>query len=173
MDQFNSNFSNDLPPSPERPTFLKVLCILTFVNCGIMILIYLLGSLALGISGERAEELMGNMTQNYPQLQMQFPVENASEFFHQIGMICLICLFANIASLVGAIMMWNLNKIGFFIYVIAELSTNFIGMNMNASAEGGKSYGGLIFTIVIDLIFIIMYAVNLKYMNGKKSVPTT
>jgi hypothetical protein len=171
MDQFNSGFSNELPPAPERPTFLKVLCILTFVNCGIMILIYFLGSLALGVSGERAEEAMEKISQSYPQLQLQLPTGDPSELFHQIGMICLICLLANIASLIGAIMMWNLNKIGFFIYVVAELSTNFVGVSMNASADGSASYVGLTFNILIDLIFIIMYAVNLKYMNGKKPVP--
>jgi hypothetical protein len=171
MDQFNSGFTNDLPPAPARPTFLKVLCILTFVACGILILVYLLGSLALGISNEKASEIMDQISQN-PQLQMQFPTDNPAEFFHEIGMICLLCLLANIGSLVGAIMMWNLNKVGFFIYAIAELSTNFIGMGMSTSVNGSPSYASLAFNILIDVIFIIMYAVNLKHMNGRKPVTT-
>lgn len=171
MDQFNSGLSNDLPSAPARPTFLKVICILTFINCGIMILFSLIGSLVLGISDEKATMMMDRIMEN-PQLQTQLQIDNPGEFFHKIGMLCLMYLLANIASLVGAIMMWNLNRIGFFIYVIAELSTNFMGLDMKASPDGGTSYGGLAFNILIDLIFIIMYAVNLKYMNGKKPAPT-
>jgi len=161
---FDSGFSNDIAPPPARPQFLKVLCILSFINCGLMILIYLLGSLTLAINEETAATVMEKALESNPNLQ----IDNPAEFFQQIGKVCLMALFANIISLLGVIMMWNLNKIGFFIYVVAELSTNFFGLDINSSVEGGKSYGGMIFAITLDVVFIVMYAINLKYMNKNK-----
>jgi hypothetical protein len=54
-------------------------------------------------------------------------------------------------SLFGAIQMWNLKKLGFFIYAIA----NIILLVLNFGIWG------LVFTAA----FIVMYAVNLKYME--------
>ena len=64
--------------------------------------------------------------------------------------------------------MWRLEKIGFFIYVIAELSTNFLSLDIKGS-EGTSSMGGMIFSTVIDLVFIVMYFLNLKHMNKKNN----
>jgi hypothetical protein len=162
---YNDQFRNDLVAEPARPQFLKILCILTFIWSGIMILVYLVGSFCLAMSEETMAVVIDKMSESNPNIQ----IENPGEFIHEIGKISLICLCLNIASLVGAIMMWNLNKVGFFIYAVAELATNFLGVNMNAGVEGEKSYGMLIFTILVDIAFIIMYAIHLKYMNKTKA----
>jgi len=164
---FNNQFTNDIAPAPNKPQFLKVLCILTFIWSGLMIIAYLIGSLLLGLSEETATMMADRVMESNSQIQ----IDNPAEFFHQIGMVSLLALLANIASLVGAIMMWNLNKIGFFIYAIAELSTNFFGLNVNAGTEN-KSYGMMIFVILVDIAFIAMYAIHLKYMNKNKVNPT-
>jgi hypothetical protein len=64
--------------------------------------------------------------------------------------------------------MWRLNKIGFVIYIIAELATNFMGLDMNVEGAD-KSSLSMIFSIAVDLVFIVMYALNLKYMNKTNS----
>lgn len=156
----NDQFANDLAPLPERPQFLKVLCILSFVACGLLILIYAIGSFAMGMSEETITGFWDKIIASQPQFENLNPVE----FFHEIGKLCLYNLGANIISLIAVIMMWRLNKIGFFIYVVAELATNFLGLDVGV-AEGGKSYGSMIFSIVIDLVFIVMYALNLKHMR--------
>ena len=156
-----SHFANDPAPAPKRPQFLKVLCILSFIACGIMILVGLLGTLCLGISEDKANAVWDKVIESQPHLENVNPMD----FFQEIGKISALTLFANIASLVGVIMMWRLNKIGFYIYAVAEFLTYFFGMNINGGASEGKSYGGTIFMIVLDLAFIAMYAVNLKYMN--------
>jgi hypothetical protein len=163
---YNDQFVNDLKAEPARPQFLKILCILSFIMCGLMILVYLIGTFMLGVSDETAAELMEKMQEAYPNIQ----VGGDSNVIHAIGIASLIGLIANIISLVGVVMMWRLNKIGFFIYAIAEIAVNFVGMDVNAGAEGGKSYGGLIFYLIIDIAFIVMYAVNLKYMNKQETV---
>lgn len=169
---FDNQFVNDIAAPPKRPTFLKVLCILTFIWASITILFSLIGGLVcLGINEEQAAEVGEKMTEAYP--NMQINVENWAEFFPSIAKVLLITALFNAASLVGAIMMWRLNKIGFFIYSVAELGVYLIGMNTVAQTEGGQggSIGGLVFKVIIDLAFIGMYAANLKAMNKNASTP--
>jgi len=163
QNNFNDQFQNDLAPLPERPQFLKVLCILSFIACGLMILIYALGSICLGIGEETITKVWDQVIASQPHLEDTDPVM----FFHEVGKLCLYNLLANIVSLIGVIMMWRLNKIGFFIYIAAELITNFLGLNMGVEADS-RSYGSMIFSILIDLVFIAMYAINLKHMKGQQ-----
>jgi hypothetical protein len=156
-----NQFVNDLAPLPEKPQFLKVLCILSFIACGLMILLSAIGTLALGIDEATITGLWDQVLQKQPQLESVDPVE----FFHAVGMVCVYTLIANIVSLVGVIMMWRLNKIGFFIYVAAELVTHFFSIDVSGE---GSSYGGLIFGVFLDLVFITLYAVNLKHMKKKE-----
>jgi hypothetical protein len=157
----NDHTLNTVNDPPARPEFLKILCILSFICCGLMILIYAVGTICLALNEEMIGEVWGRVVENNP----QFENISATDFFHEIGMVSLYCLIANIFSLVGVIMMWRLEKIGFFIYTVAELATNFISMDVDMGQE--KSYLGTIFVIIIDLAFIVMYALNLKHMNKK------
>ena len=161
---YNDQFANDLAPLPDRPQFLKVLCILSFVACGLVILIYSLGAMAMGMSEETISGVWDKVIESQPQLESVNPVE----FFHKVGKLCLYNLLTNIASLVGVILMWRLNKIGFVIYIIAELATNFMGLDMNVEGAD-KSSLSMIFSIAVDFVFIVMYALNLKYMNKTTS----
>lgn len=159
---FNDQFSNDIAPLPEKPQFLKVLCILSFVWCGIMIIVSAIGTTLLGFNEETVTAVWEKIVQTQPQLEETDPMV----FFHEVGVMFVYYLVGNIISLVGVILMWRLNKFGFFLYAIAELTVNFFGASVGAGEEN-KSYGGMIFMILIDLVFIIMYAVNLKHMNRK------
>jgi hypothetical protein len=161
---YNDQFANDLAPLPDRPQFLKVLCILSFVACGLFILIYSIGSMAMGMSEDTISGVWDKVIESQPQLESVNPVD----FFHEVGKLCLYNLLTNIASLVGVILMWRLNKIGFVIYIIAELATNFMGLDMNVEGAD-KSSLSMIFSIAVDLVFIVMYALNLKYMNKTNS----
>lgn len=164
---YDDGFTNELKPVAARPTFLKIISIFTFINCGIWIIVYLMGSLTLVIDQESAERAMERVNEAVPNLQMTN--DDAYTFFHEIGKMCLLELATNIISLVGAIMMWNFNKIGFYLYVFAEIAANFIGGDVNTGGESGTSYGSLIFSVIFDIAFIVMYAVHLKYMNKNKT----
>jgi hypothetical protein len=157
----NDHSGNTVINAPARPEFLKILCILSFVCCGLMILIYALGTICLALNEEMIGEAWGRIVESNP----QFESVSATDFFHEVGMVSLYCLIANIFSLVGVIMMWRLEKIGFFIYAVAELATNFISMDVEMGQE--KSHLGTIFFVVVDLVFIVLYALNLKHMNKK------
>ncbi|MBL7919188.1 MAG: hypothetical protein JNJ40_02675 [Bacteroidia bacterium] len=155
---FNDQFQNDLAPLPERPQFLKVLCILSFITCGLLIIIYAIGSLCLGMGEETITGVWDKILETQPQLENLDPVST----IHEIGKLCLYNLLLNIASLVGVIMMWRLNKIGLFIYAAAEIATNFLGLDIGVAEGGGKAYTSMIIWILIDLAFVAMYAINLR-----------
>ncbi len=158
----DNQFVNDLAPLPQKPQFLKVLCILSFIACGLMIICCLAGAaIGLGLGEETRNEMWTMILQTQPQLDSIEP----QEFFHALGMASILSLIANIVSLVGVILMWRLNKIGFFIYAVAELCVHFFGVKLNG--ETGGSAAGTVFWVIIDLIFIVLYAVNLKHMNKK------
>ncbi len=148
----------------ERPDFLKIICILSFIASGLMLLVYALGAMVLGLSPDTIEEIWPQVVEGYP----QFENVEGVEFFHQVGMVSIYGIIANIFSLIGVIMMWKLDKIGFYLYTIAELSSNFFSLNIN-TAEQGSQYGSLVFSIVLDLVFIVMYLLNLKHMKGRST----
>jgi len=158
-----SNDTTLMDEGPQRPESLKILGILSFVGCGLMILIYALGTTMLSFDEAMIESFWAQMLESNPQLETLDPVT----FFHNVGMVCVYGLIATIFSLIGVIMMWRLEKIGFFVYAIAELSTNFFSLDMGTPEQ--HSYGGMIFGIILDLVFITLYFVNLKHMNKKNN----
>jgi hypothetical protein len=160
MDQSFVN-QEPVPVEDRRPQFLKILCILSFIACGLCIMIYTLGSMCLALSPETIDNFWEQVVKSNPQLEGENPVD----FMHQVGTVSLYSLIANVFSLVGVILMWRLEKIGFFMYAVAELSVNFFSVDGGSAAE--RSVAGTIFFIAIDVAFIVMYAVNLKYMTKK------
>lgn len=152
--------------SGKRPTFLTVLCILTFVGSGLGVLgglLGLLGSSAFGMfspTGGVLTQIMG------------------------LGAAGL-CLF-------GAIQMWGLKKQGFMIYVagaVLSIVGAILGAVMFSSAmsevnaeissmDGYNSYAassvetaatagmwiGVFLTILINVAFILMYNANKKHL---------
>lgn len=162
MENSNYSFQSTEHVQPERPEFLKIICILSFIASGLMLLVYALGAMVLGISPETIDEIWPQIVEGYP----QFENVEGVEFFHQVGMVSIYGLIANVFSLIGVIMMWKLDKIGFYLYVIAEISINFFSLNINTGEEGPQ-YGSLVFSILLDLVFIVMFYMNLKHMKGK------
>jgi hypothetical protein len=93
----------------------------------------------------------------------------------------LIDLLVNIGSILAAVMMWKLNRVGLLIYAICELIpaiTNiaFGGASMAAimpliNLSGMDPmvlfYSSIVLTVVIDLVFVFLYHLGLK-----QSVPT-
>jgi len=125
--------TNQTAGAKKRPTFLTVLCILTFIGSGLGLLFSIIGVVAAGALSGIASKL---------------PMSTVAD----VGMgksIAILVMYAG--SLFGAIQMWNLKKLGFFIYAIA----NIILLVLNFGIWG------LVFTAA----FIVMYAVNLKYME--------
>ena len=129
------------PQEEGRPTFLTVLCILTYIGSGFKTLIFLILLLAAGAVSGWLGSLpgmgdMGGFGSGY----------------------LVIVLVLALASLYGAIMMWQLKKIGFYLYSGVNVIALFIPIIM---ASGKFS----IFGLVITALFITLYGLNLKYLK--------
>jgi hypothetical protein len=158
VDQLSNLLTNQAEGEIQRPAFLKILCILSFIMCGLWIVIFLFGWLiSMNISAESISPVWERILTQEPRLAGIDPMV----FMSEVSKLCLYFLLANIVSLVGVMMMWRMNKIGFFIYVAAELATNFFSLNVEIPNEQ-KSYVGLIFYLIIDIAFFVLYAMNLK-----------
>jgi len=118
----------------KRPVFLTVLCILTFIGSGLGLLFALLAIVAAGTIQGLLESIPG-----------MGAVPGTGMF----KLVLAVVLSA--ASLYGAVMMWQLKKIGFFLYVAAQVVMLIIGFTIM----------GLIFTA----LFIVLYALNLKHLE--------
>ena len=129
--------TEEITEAEARPTFLSVLCVLTFIGSGLGVLFGLLLTLGLG-----------TMLAAIP--GMEAALGGGTAYF-AIGTV----LAA--ASLYGAIQMWKLQKMGFFIYAGAS------ALGVIAPLLFGLPFStmGLIFPI----LFIILYYLNVKHMN--------
>jgi hypothetical protein len=161
---------------PKRPSMLTVICILSFIMC------------AFGFLGG-----IWNIVQNTPE-HMAESVEKLRQFSPEMAdkmeqnMIAMqestyiqISPYLNLVyallSFVGVLMMWKLQKKGFYIYLAGELlpylgfivagKESMAAMNMAGGPAGVESMGIIILSLmlVFDAVFIIMYAVNLKKMH--------
>ena len=77
--------------------------------------------------------------------------------------IAVINLVLSVISLLGAILMFQLRRIGFYFYTAAQILMLFVlpyfaGSNFMVLA-------GMLFSAIFAVIFIVMYALNLKYMR--------
>lgn len=105
--------------------------------------------------GEQANGLAGRMLDSAMEI-----TERAAANAKPIGIAGIVVA---LVSLLGVWQMWNLKKSGFWLYLLASIAglvvpLVFLGGSMMAIASVG-------FAGFISLVFIILYAVNLKHMH--------
>ncbi|UCG27112.1 MAG: hypothetical protein JSV24_09065 [Bacteroidales bacterium] len=125
----------------ERPTFLTVLCILSFIGSGLSSLMFLIAVVAAGVIMDFLTGLPG----------MSELSAGGSGFF-------LVSLLLALGSLFGAILMWKLKKTGFYLYSASNILAIFVPVIF---AAGGIAWFGVLITVV----FIVLYGLNFKHME--------
>lgn len=158
-----------------RPIALKNVCILSFIMCGFMILIQLW---SLKTSFFPSQEDIVRQQQQMEIIKAMNPEGYGAmiEMVKTKDSTALFNLFIQLLSLLGVVMMWQLNKKGFYIYVFAELFYYVISLlisgvsGLSAIANSfGEATGSLILVmilmILVDLFFISIYYKNLKFMS--------
>lgn len=163
---------NTNPAAPvARPTLLTVICIISFIMGAWGIVSSLMNMTkdqtavvaeaqakmeeAKAQLGDQASGVAGRMMDSGLEL-----TQRAAEHAVPIGVAGIIL---SMLSLFGVWRMWNLQKSGFWMYVLASIlglvvPLYFLGTSLLAIASIG-------FIGFFTLIFIILYAVNLKYMH--------
>ena len=146
MEEINLLNENEIP---KRPTFLTVLCILTFISSGLGCLSALITPLF--------SDLMINFLKSTPNYDETVMGQTISLL--QAGWIFyLISFVLALGSLTGALLMWNLKKIGFHFYALSNLGLLFVPMVMlgvTISWEG----------ILLTSSFIALYTLNIKILK--------
>lgn len=151
-----------------RPTFLTVLCILTFLGSawGIYggITNYFSADVAAGIVGEQFEKVQD-------ELENKEEGEGFGKFFESINQAIepekirnsgIAGVVSNVLTLVGAILMWGLRKNGYFIYVAGVLAGIIAPIVIYGGFVGAIAGGG---TAFVGIIFAVLYGLNLKHMR--------
>jgi len=147
----------------ERPKFLKVLCILSFVGAplglisGIMNYFTYSNLEKLGSAVDAAGGDGKSMEKSLEALSSAFQMD-----YKKIAMGYMIIGLLNLVILAGALIMWNLKKMGFYVYTLGQVAI----LGVMFGYIGGM-VGGImgIMTAIFAIAFIIMYAVNLKHMK--------
>ena len=166
----------NLTTQTSRPTFLTVLCILTFIGSGWGIVDaitdYFGAETAAGaieMVDEQLDEAMDEMDEdeNMSENQKEF-IENLFGSITEeltpanIRNSSIVNIVSCILTLLGAIMMWQLKKIGYYSY-IAGILVMIFGMIVVFEGALGLMIAGM--AGFIGVIFIVLYGLNLKHMN--------
>jgi len=163
----------------KRPTLLTVLCILTFIGSGWSIVSNIWSYSKAkqtaevfskniinqqdSLSGKGSDSLnQGHKNKNVFGLKMMRSVSKLMTV-DNIRKTAIGALIASLFTLIGAIMMWMLNKKGFYLYMLGVVIGLIIPFYI---------YGGSLFAVGISsasgffgLVFIALYALNLKSMK--------
>jgi hypothetical protein len=173
----DNQFHNDLSAAPARPQFLTVLCILTWVMCGIWLLISLFGIVGqlTGSSKEAQAQRIEQLKQFNPEAAAQIEATTAEQSGGSQILSNMIIMLVTLISAFGARNMWKLKKNGFYLYILGELGfylsiliTGKQSLSLMSSLGGSAQAAlglGLAIFLIIDLVFIILYGLNLKHMN--------
>lgn len=151
----------------QRPGLLTALCILTFIGSGFGVLNNLFGMIMSPIKNfldpEFFENVLDNVHDEYARKFVEQALEIGQKAIEHIFEISLAQFVLYVASLTGAILMFQLKKTGFYIYSTAQVlllfvAPAFIGFNLFVNI-------GMMFGSVFTILFIALYAINLKKMN--------
>lgn len=156
----------------RRPTFLVILCILTFVGSVWNILANLFylfmadimdGTIPIGQNSGIVGELE---SQGINSFFLGF--WNSSLGLMQAGMqyareMVVFRLILSVIVLSGAILMFQLRRLGFYLYVTAQILLLFVwpyfaGFHVTVILK-------MVFAGIVSFLFVALYAFHLKYMN--------
>lgn len=159
----------------KRPQLLTVICILSFVMCTLMIITNAFNIVyntptnqqknieqLRTINPEMADQLENNMIAMENNMYLKYTPHLTIVF--------------NLLSLLGVLMMWNFNKVGFYLYSIAEILPygSYLFVDASSLAIPGLPAGSaatymmffIIIMVLIDLAFVALYAKGLKEIEA-------
>lgn len=166
---------DDLENLPrQRPVFLKVLCILTFIFSSYTILSQVYVYFQAEETSEVMKDAKTEINKDMNDTKTRSPEE--SSFLNKIlgGMSEMTTpenlkkqaignIIPSALCLLGAILMWRLNRNGFYLYILGTVVGIIVpfylfGNNFLVALSTG-------FASFIGILFIIFYAMNLKSMR--------
>lgn len=153
--------------SNARPTFLTILCVLTFIASAWGIYKgfanYLSADSIAGITQSAMDEAKDQI-ENAGSRTAEAVIDSIANSIspdkikkNGIGEIV-----SSILCLVGAFLMWNLNKKGYWVYVVGTVVGVAVPMVVNGGLVGMAAGGAMAF---FGIVFCVLYGLNLKHMS--------
>jgi hypothetical protein len=151
----------------QRPGLLTALCILTFIGSGFGVLNNIIGMIMSPIKNFFDPSVFDMALQDIDEpfvakfVEQAFEIaQKALEFAFEMSLTKFV-LYA--ASLTGAILMFQMKKLGFYVYATAQVlllfvAPAFLGFNLFVNM-------GILASSIFTILFIALYAINLKKMN--------
>ena len=157
----------------KRPTYLKVLCILTFVSTGLGVLGVFVQIIAGKFSQAEMEayrvqtaEQIGLYKDNGWDFLVDFTMQSASMMEDIQANFLLVIVISALSAFLGlysAIQMWKGRKIGFHLYIIYNLIS--VSSIYTYTSPANVPTLSLIFGLGISGLFIFMYSRNLHWLK--------
>lgn len=153
----NDFIQQPIETQPEkRPDFLSILCVLSFIWSGLVLLVLLFCLLFGGLLFELMEKMLSGAN-GMPAIDETQEAAIQSVLKLGRGAFSAIIAFSMIMQLtsaLGVFKMWRMQKWGFYIYA----GINGLGLIFNFIS-------GSFFMALMSLTFIIMYALNFKHLK--------
>lgn len=161
MENTNLNENAVGEESAKRPQFITILCILTFIGSSLAFIGAIWGYFSIKASASMLESMGSMEGDTYGMMSgmketMMKAVENAVPNL-------IIGLLTSLMCLYGALQMWKLKKMGFFIYTAGEITPAITGFLLG----GGGIIGGAsaVINLLLAIVWIVLYAVNLRHLK--------
>lgn len=172
MEQSQLSIPNEETGLPKQ---LKVLCILSLIMGGVMVIMMIFGIKQHYFPSE-ADKI--NMEESMKKIMEINPnIDEINAIMEKSGPNAIFGLITEIVSVIGVVLMLKLKKTGFHMYVAAEL-LQIVGTVVIVGAVGlmgpfamlGEKFHGLgigyaVAALVIDLLFIFLYSKQLKSLS--------
>jgi hypothetical protein len=167
------NLNEGVPLEHPIPPFLRTLCILSFIGCGLMLLVgfFNLKNLFFSVDEVLANSNLQILKEAYPE-----SYEKAVSSLAYKDIDAIMGIVSPALSLLGVIYMWKLKIQGFFLYLIAEIIP-YVVIGLTTGFDDLYNKGGMMesfqplidiilgLIVVFDFTFIILYALNMKYFK--------
>jgi hypothetical protein len=168
MDQQTDNdllkFTEDT--GGKAPAGINVLTILTFIGCGLQLIFTFLTRFFMNMAVKVMDnpDLVERMTTKEKDNMIQ--AKEAIRLYDQYYIPLIIISLVGIAlCFVGAMQMRKLKKQGFYIYVVGEFAPIIASAVLMGIAVQMNSPVSAAFSLVIPVLFTILYAMQLKHMK--------
>jgi hypothetical protein len=166
MTDTNAKKDNWQEDPKKLPDMLNVLTILTLIWNGLSLLLSFYGFANARSSYEKTVQMQDKMDQMpgfVKKMMGPDPVGTSLKMLDNRVPILLLGLVASVLCIYGAIQMRQRKKMGFSLYILGDIVpvvSAFLFMGM-----GVFTGFGFIFGILITVVFIILYATQLKYLS--------
>jgi hypothetical protein len=161
-----ANTENWLEEPKKLPSMLNVLTILTFIANGLGFISAFYSYFSAASNYDKvvqAQDKMDQMPDFVKNMMGPDPVGNARRMLDNRLPIMLLTLVGSLLCFYGAWQMRKLKKTGFTIYIVGDV-VPFISLFLFIGASTLGGFTG-IFSLIITVVFVILYATQLKYMK--------